>query len=270
MLSSPANRLGPGTWNPRAPPAPTMHQHSTPAPLTRQAEPRPVQVAHGWDRDLPRAGRPGLGTAPRLGGHHHLVDRPIVEASGHTVDLGQLRGGGWAGMRGSEPAPSAPRAPSAGLQTPGPRPWRRSPRVHLHACTRMALCSHPCMQPLLALGLGSRVLGCRTPLRQGGPSEQPLLTTTPALTAPPPRFRGPSRAPPPAWRRPWVSLKTAQGQRHLPAAAATDEAARGAAETPCVLVPPACVALGTRVQTRDGGRPCGVTTGCWLRSRGPA
>lgn len=78
-----------------------------PALLTRQAEPRLVQVAHRGHWDLPRAGRARLGAAPGLGGYHHLVDRPVIEASGHAVDLGQLQDQG-AGCEGAEiPAHSA-------------------------------------------------------------------------------------------------------------------------------------------------------------------
>lgn len=89
---------------------PRLKGPATTAPpglLTRQAEPRLVQVAHRGHWDLPRAGRARLGAAPGLGGYHHLVDRPVIEASGHTMDLGQLQDQG-AGCEGAEiPAHSA-------------------------------------------------------------------------------------------------------------------------------------------------------------------
>lgn len=113
---------GPRPESPHRPSAgalvPVSPGEPPPAPLTRQAEPRPVQVAHGGHRDLPRAGRAGLGTATRLGRQHHLVDGPVVEAAGHAVDLRQLRAEGL-GVRGAGLPPGAP----ARANTP-----------HLHVC----------------------------------------------------------------------------------------------------------------------------------------
>lgn len=88
-----------------------------------------MQVANGRDWDLPGAGGAGLGATPWLGGHHHLVDRPVVEASGHAVDLRQLRaeGAGREGtgralqLGGIHPVSTDPPSLKAGQQCPG---WR--------------------------------------------------------------------------------------------------------------------------------------------------
>lgn len=179
-------------------------QSPPPAPLTRQAEPRPVQVAHGWDRDLPRAGRTDLGTAPRLGGHHHLVDGPIVEASRHPVDLCQLQGRG-AGCEGAEAAPlHGP--PWPGSRTPGLPAHGGVPPVS--TCT-LARTRFPatCTWLLLPPRLDGSALGWRTPGSRAAVSRQPLLGTGPALTAPG------SSVPAVLWpqQRPHSSLQKALG-----------------------------------------------------------
>lgn len=111
--------------------------------LTRQAEARLVQVPHGRHRDLPWAGPAGLGAAPGLGGHHHLVDRPVVEAPGHAMDLGQLRVEG-AGCEGAgHPAAGGQGAPAENLAPPTVGPPRQAQELSgslptgIHLCARI-------------------------------------------------------------------------------------------------------------------------------------
>lgn len=134
-------------WVGCQPPALT-HGSPPQAQLTRQAEPRLVQVAHGWHRDLPRAGRAGLTAAPGLGGHHHLVDWPVIEATGHAVDLRQLRAKGAGCEARGLPAKGAstPRAP-----VPRP-PLRRVARRGRHGV-------EPEPGPSVSASSGPRVLG---------------------------------------------------------------------------------------------------------------